>query len=72
MDTLVCRALFESAEKLEAVSAVREYENLQRADSAMESLGLLQDVVYDAGRHCDSQVCKCKFHSWLVVCKVLL
>ena len=51
-----CRAVFESAEKLEAVSAVREYENLQRADSPQESLGLLQEVVYDAGARCASLV----------------
>ena len=56
---MLCRAIFESAGKLEAVSAVREYENLQRADSPTESLGLLQDVVFDAGRACASQVCNC-------------
>lgn len=57
---VLCRAIFESAEKLEAVSAVREYENLQRADSPTESLGLLQDVVFEAGRACASQVCNCR------------
>ena len=71
-EAIVCRALFESAEKLEAVSAVREYENLQRADNAMEFLGLLQDVVFDAGRHCTSQVCKNKLHSTCVICNVTL
>ena len=58
---MLCRAVFESAEKLEAVSAVREYENLQRADNPTESLGVLQDVVFDAGRACASQVCNCSF-----------
>lgn len=50
------RAIFESAEKLEAVSAVREHENLQRADNPTEPSGVLQDVVFDAGHTCASQV----------------
>ena len=51
-----CRVLFESAEKLEAVSAVREYENEQREDSQMERMTLLQDVIFDAGRLCAAPV----------------
>ena len=48
--------LYESAEKLEAVSAVREYENEQREDSQMERMTLLQDVIFDAGRLCAAPV----------------
>ena len=51
-----CRVLFESAEKLAAVSAVREYENEQREDSQMERMTLLQDVIFDAGRLCAAPV----------------
>lgn len=51
-----CRVLFESAEKLEAVSAVREYENEQREDTQMERMTLLQDVIFDAGRLCAAPV----------------
>ncbi len=51
-----CRVLFESAEKLEAVSAVREYENEQREDSQMERMTLLQDVIFDAGLLCAAPV----------------
>lgn len=51
-----CRVLFESAEKLDAVSAVREYENQQREDSQLEHMTLLQDVIFDAGRHCAAPV----------------
>ena len=39
---------------------MREYENLQRADNPTETLGVLQDVVFDAGRACASQVCICR------------
>ncbi|KAL3138478.1 hypothetical protein ABBQ32_006268 [Trebouxia sp. C0010 RCD-2024] len=49
------RAIFESAEKLEAVSAVREYENEQRGDNPTEPSGLLQDIIFDAGRECAPQ-----------------
>ena len=52
----LCRALFESAEQLEAVSAVRQYENLQREGSQAAAVGLLQTVVYDAGHQCAPQV----------------
>ncbi|KAL3155320.1 hypothetical protein ABBQ38_010884 [Trebouxia sp. C0009 RCD-2024] len=55
LDPAALRAIFESAEKLEAVSAVREYENEQRAANSTEPLGLLQDIVLDAGRECASQ-----------------
>ncbi|KAL0051061.1 hypothetical protein WJX82_001259 [Trebouxia sp. C0006] len=56
LDPEALRVLFESAEKLEAVSAVREYENEQREDSQMERMTLLQDVIFDAGRLCAAPV----------------
>ncbi len=65
----VGRVLFESAEKLEAVSAVREYENLQREDSPTEYMSLLQDIIFDAGRHCAppvSHACACAYVSALM------
>ena len=51
-----CRVLFESAEQLGAVSAVRQYENLQREGSQAAAVGLLQTVIYEAGHHCAPQV----------------
>ncbi|DBB00160.1 hypothetical protein WJX77_011844 [Trebouxia sp. C0004] len=56
LDPDALRVLFESAEKLEAVSAVREYENEQREDGQMERMTLLQDVIFDAGRLCAAPV----------------
>lgn len=60
------RVLFKSAEQLEAVSAVREYENLQREDHTASSLGLLQTTVFEAGRLCAPQVtCTTPATTWL-------
>ncbi|KAA6422712.1 MAG: hypothetical protein FRX49_07247 [Trebouxia sp. A1-2] len=56
LDPEALRVLFESAEKLEAVSAVREYENEQREESQMERMTMLQDVIFDAGRLCAAPV----------------
>lgn len=61
MPCLLCRILFESAEKLEAVSAVREYENLQLSEGQQPVMGLLQMVIYGAGQQFSPQV---GFRSW--------
>lgn len=62
------RVLFESAEQLEAVSAVREYENLQQEQSKAASIGLLQTVIYHAGHECAPQVTLCTFAFCLFAC----